>query len=253
LPAATVRPQQHDFAVDDMNALLVRVGVDLSVGGGSWNGPVDMKTGKFVYVAIPETAPIHPGLEKPYQALAPVLANFDVKLPSHLGFRHMHLDPDFGYLTYGDQGERAKQLQTNLTSGDLIVFYASLADISCAAQLVYALIGLFVVEELIVAVKVAPEDRDINAHTRRVLEPDAADLIVRARPAVSGRLEQCLQIGEYRDRAYRVRHDLFDAWGGLSVKDGYLQRSARLPRLLDTRRFLRWLTMQKPTLMPANN
>jgi hypothetical protein len=94
-----------------MNALLVRVGADLSVGGGVWNGPVDARTGKFAYVAIPETAPIHPGLEKPYQVLAPTLAKFDVKLPSHLMLRHMHLDPDFGHLTYGDQGERAKQLR----------------------------------------------------------------------------------------------------------------------------------------------
>jgi hypothetical protein len=74
-----------------MNALFVRVGADLSAGGGSWNGPVDVRTGKFVYVAIPETAPIHPGLEKPYQALAPTLSKFGVKLPRHLTLRHMHL------------------------------------------------------------------------------------------------------------------------------------------------------------------
>ncbi len=236
-----------------MNTLLVRVGVDRSVGGGSWNGPVDVTTGKFVYVAIPETAPIHPGLEKPYQALTPALAQFDVKLPSHLALRHMHLDPDFGHLTYGDQGERAKQLRANLEPGDLIVFYAGLADIRGSPQLVYALIGLFVVDEFIVAAKVSSPQRDINAHSRRILKPDATDLIVCARPTVSGRLECCLQIGEYRDRAYRVRQDLLEAWGGISVKDGYLQRSARLPRLLDTPRFLHWLTMQRPIFMPANN
>jgi hypothetical protein len=76
---------------------------------------------------------------------------------------------------------------------------------------------------------------------------------VRARPTVSGRLNRCLLIGEYRDRAYRVRRDLLEVWGGLSVKDGYLQRSARLPRLLDPPRFLRWLTMQGPTFISANN
>jgi hypothetical protein len=236
-----------------MNALLVRVGADLSVGGGLWNGPVDVRTGRFAYVAIPETAPIHSGLEKPYQVLAPTLAKFGVKLPSHLVLRHMHLDPDFGHLTYGDQGERAKQLRANLQSGDLILFYAGLADISGAAQLVYALIGLFVVEELIVAAEVPPDERDINAHTRRILKPDATDLIVRARPTVSGRLDRCLPIGEYRDRAYRVRRNLLEVWGGLTVKDGYLQRSARLPRLLDPSRFLRWLTMQGPTFISANN
>jgi hypothetical protein len=167
----------------------------------------------------------------------------------------MHLDPDFTHLTYGDQRERAKQLQTNLQPGDLILFYAGLADIRAATadRLVYALIGLFTVEKFVVAVEVPPEERDCNAHTRRILRPNAADLIVRGRPTVSGRLTHCLPIGEYRDRAYRVRPDLLEAWGGVSVKDGYLQRSARLPRLLDPPRFLRWLETHQPALIATNN
>lgn len=236
-----------------MNALLVRVGADLSAGGGSWNGPVDVRTGEFAYVAIPETAPVHPGLEKPYEALAPTLMKFGVTLPRHLALRHMHLDPDFAHLTYGDQGERAKQLQANLRSGDLILFYAGLADIGVASRLVYALIGLFVVDEFVVPAKVPPNEHDFNAHTRRVLKPNATDLIVRGRPTVSGRLRHCVPIGEYRDRAYRVQQDVLEVWGGLSVKDGYLQRSGRLPRLLDPLRFMRWLAMQKPVLIAENN
>ena len=143
--------------------------------------------------------------------------------------------------------------RANLRPDDLIVFYAGLADTGGGAQLVYAIIGLFVVEEFIGAAKVSPDQRDINAHSRRILMPDATDLIVRARPTASGRLEHCIQIGEYRDRAYRIRRDLLEAWGGVSVKDGYLQRSARLPSLLDAPRFLRWLMMQRPTLISANN
>jgi Nucleotide modification associated domain 3 len=90
-----------------MKALLVRVGVDSSIGGGSWNGPVDTQTGRFAYVAIPETRAVHAGMEKPYSALDSVLPLFGVSLPAHLRARHMHLDPDFDHLTYGDQGERA--------------------------------------------------------------------------------------------------------------------------------------------------
>jgi hypothetical protein len=165
----------------------------------------------------------------------------------------MHLDPDFVHLTYGDQGERAKQLQANLRPGDLILFYAGLADIHNSSRLVYAVIGLFVVEDFVVPAEVPPNERDINAHTRRVLKPNATDLIVRGRPNVSGRLAHCIPIGEYRDRAYRVRRDILEAWGDLSVKDGYLQRSARLPRLLDPPRFIRWLTSQKPVFISVNN
>ena len=54
-----------------MNALLVRVGADRSLAGGSWNGPIDSESREFAYVAIPENNPVHGDLEKPYSALAP--------------------------------------------------------------------------------------------------------------------------------------------------------------------------------------
>src|SRR6266566_1269620 len=146
-----------------MNALLVRVAVDRSVGGGLWNGPMDSLTREFAYVAIPEQRPVHPGLEKPYSSLAPVLERFGVRLPAHLAGRPMHLDPDFNHLTYGDHRERAKQLRAHLG-------------------------------------------------------PEAQDLIVLGCPGRSGRLRRCLPIGEYRNGAYRVRRDLLELWGGLSVK-----------------------------------
>lgn len=235
-----------------MNGLLVRVGADLSNAGGSWNGPVDSHTGRFAYVAIPESKVLHQGLEKPYRALTPILSNFSVALPVPLASRHMHLDPDFEHLTYGDQGERARQLRSNLGSNDFIVFYAGLRDIH-TRQLIYALIGIFVVDGLELASAVPAERRDINAHSRRILGAGADDLIVRAAPGVSGRLKRALDVGEYRDRAYRVRREVLDAWGGLSVNDGYLQRSARLPRLLDPPRFLGWFHDQRPELVAANN
>jgi len=192
-------------------------------------------------------------MEKHYRTLSDSLARFGVNLPPHLRAQHMHLDPDFGQLTYGDQGERAKQLRSNLHPGDLIVFYAGLRDIRGATGLVYAIIGLFVVDKIMAATMIAVPDRDINAHSRRVLQPGAADVIVRGRPDGSGRLKRCIPIGEYRDRAYRVRRELLHEWGGLSVKDGYLQRSARLPRLLDAGRFLDWLENQGSILMQTNN
>ncbi|MBI4178578.1 hypothetical protein HY522_04020 [bacterium] len=236
-----------------MNGLLVRVGADLSPGGGSWNGPVCVDSGEFVYVAIPENRPVYPGMEKPYTVLRPALAKFGVELPLHLQMRYMHLDPDFEHLTYGDSGERAKQLRANLRDGDLIVFYAGLADTNGAAQLVYALVGLFVVNDLVRATDILASQRDTNAHSRRVLPLNTVDIIVRGRPRISGRFRCCIPIGDYRDRAYRVRKDLLKEWGGLSVKDGYLQRSARLPRFFDSPRFMRWLERQGPSLVQANN
>jgi hypothetical protein len=132
-----------------------------------------------------------------------------------------------------------------------LVFYAGLFD--GGARLVYAIIGIFVVEDFILAADVQINSRHINAHSRRILPPGAEDLIVRGRPGSSGRLERCLPIGEWRDRAYRVRRDIINEWGGLSVKDGYIQRSARLPRLINPMRFQRWLDSQMPILTKTNN
>ena len=236
-----------------MNALLIRVAADLSLGGGSWNGPVDSHSREFAYVAIPENSAVHGGLEKPYSSLSAALAKFRVGLPPHLLSRNMHLDPDFEHLTYGDAGERAKQIRAYLDPGDTVVFYGALRDIHRSPQLVYAIVGIFVVDRLLAATEISQTERDINAHSRRVLEKDARDVIVVGRPGLSGRLEHCIPIGEYRDRAYRVRRDLIEQWGGLTVKDGYLQRSARLPRFLDSARFLSWLEAQEPILTQANN
>ena len=53
-------------------------------------------------------------------------------------------------------------------------------------------------------------------------------------------------IGEMRDKAYRVTPSLLSAWGGLSVNDGYIQRSARPPRFLDAGKFANWFEAQAP-------
>jgi hypothetical protein len=236
-----------------MKGLLVRVAADQSDGGGKWNGPADSGTGQFVYVAIPETMPMHPGLNKPYSALSSPLAGLDDTLPPSLSARDMHLDPDFDHLTYGDRGERAKQIRTKLGPGDLLVFYAGMRDVRPSAGLVYAIIGLYVVEDIIPALSVPVARRHENAHTRRVLAEDASDVVVRARREVSGRLERCIPIGDYRERAYRVWPKLLAAWGGLSVNNGYLQRSARLPEFSQAERFYDWFLAQRVALLPRNN
>lgn len=236
-----------------MNALLVRVGADLSAGGGRWNGPVDSKSNEFVYVPIPETKPVLAGMERPYASLVPALSKFDVSLPTRLLLQHMHLDPDFDYLTYGDQGERAKQLSARVTSkGDMIVFYAGLKDRE-QKRLIYAIIGLFVVDEIVLAARMPSAALETNAHSRRVLVDGAEDIVVRASPNISGRLQHCIPFGEWRDGAYRVRRDILEVWGGLSNKDGFLQRSARLPEIRKPKGFLHWLHSQAPILLQTNN
>jgi hypothetical protein len=244
-----------------MRAFLVRVGVDHAYG--RWNAPVDPDTNEFVYVSIPESRPMRAPLATPYGLVEPALARFaekhptvsdrTVRLPPDLSAANMHLDPDFGHLTYGDSGTRRGKPLLDLDQEDLIVFYGGLRPVApCEHRLVYALVGLYRVHEVVRLQSVGEARWPENAHTRCV-EHEPSDVIVRAQPRRSGRLRRCIPIGEFRDRAYRVTRPLLETWGGLSCKNGYLQRSAVLPRFLDAPRFLGWFERQGPELVSSNN
>jgi hypothetical protein len=174
-------------------------------------------------------------------------------LPFQLSNSHMHLDPDFAHLTYGDQGQRAVQIRSRLHEDDLLVFYAGLADAEQPKRLVYALIGMYVIRAIVPALSVPEALWNTNAHTRRQLDPTAEDVVVQAKAGLSGRLSRCIPIGSFRERAYRVDPELLAKWGGLSVKDGFLQRSARLPELLNPVWFMDWFRQQEPQLIARNN
>ncbi len=244
-----------------MRALLVRVGVDQ--GSGGWNAPVHPESLEFVYVPIPEakTQRFGKGLATTYAQVEPALAAFSsrhcsdgagITLPRHLGGRTTHLDPDFDRLTYGDVGLRRGRALCEFEEGDVVAFFAGLRPVRpCAHRLLYAIIGLYRVAEVVRCGDV-PRDRwTENAHTRRK-NVTATDVIIRANSA-SGRLRRCIPIGEYREHAYRVRRDLLEAWGGLSARDGFIQRSAVPPRFIEPEKFMNWFVRQEPELVASNN
>lgn len=246
-----------------MRAILVRVAVDHSYG--AWNAPVDPKSREFVFVPIPEKdgTQFLSGLARGYDEVIPSLREFcrrfsrhlhtDLRFPKELRKRQMHLDPDFQHLTYGDRGDRRGAGISKLKKGDLLVFYSGLRPIRPTKdKLIYALVGLYVVRDVKLARTIPDDLRHQNAHTRK-LKIGQPDIIVRATLGVSGRLEQCIPIGEWRDRAYRVRKDLLKAWGGLSVKDGYIQRSAVPPTFNNAKRFYHWFRGQPVKLVNRNN
>jgi hypothetical protein len=220
-----------------MNSVLVRVGIDQSSKGGGWNAPVHLLSKEFVYVPIPdgERKTYEPGLRRGYEEVLPALEAFASKrntpsacglgFPQKLLNRAMHLDPDFEHLTYGDNGAKQGSRLELLGPGDLVVFFSSLRPIDASRHtLVYALIGLYVVEEKPIQAHTVPKDRHHeNAHTRW-FPISENDIIVRAARGISGRFERCIPIGELRNRAYRLTGELDKAWGGLNVEDGFLQR-----------------------------
>lgn len=242
-----------------MRAALIRVGVDQAFG--AWNAPVDPRTNEFVYVPIPDNVAFHAGLETPYSLITDALNGFAagrssdkaMALPSDLATRNMHLDPDFSTLTYGDNGVRRGKGIAEFEPGDLLVFYAGLRPCApCEHRLLYALIGLFRVRDVARARDVPRQRWHENAHTRR-LKLNGDDVIIRADPTRSGRLERCVPIGEWRAGAYRVRTELLDDWGGLSCRDGFIQRSAVPPMFKEPARFLRWFEDQGVRLQAENN
>ena len=245
-----------------MKALLVRIGVDQAYG--HWNAPMDAE-GQFVYVPIPEKqgTAFHKGLERRYSEVLPSLQRFcverdcrlslDLKFPEDLLELPMHLDPDFEYLTYGDEGGRRGAQMVDMVEDDFLVFYGGMRPVHrCEHKLIYALMGIHVVKEVLPVASVPQKRWCENAHVRK-MKRGATDIVVWAKPDVSGRFERCVPIGEWRSGAYRVRQDILDAWGGLSVKDGFIQRSAVPPSFINPARFLDWLNRQTIRLLPRNN
>lgn len=244
-----------------MRAYLIRIGVDQAYGG--WNAPMDPRTREFVWVPIPETRPMRVELKRTYAEIVPALKSFEqshtdarpglVRLPYALQSQQIHLDPDFSHLTYGDSGTRRGKGLTELGKDDVLVFYAGLKPVAQSEhQLVYALVGLYRIAEVVRAGSVPSTRWAENAHTR-CIETEPADVIVRGESGHSGRLRRCIPMGEFREKAYRVQNPILDAWGGLSCKNGYLQRSAVLPTFLEPAKFMRWFDAQQPELIAANN
>jgi len=143
----------------NIKAILVRVGIDSSKKSGNWIAPVNPATDEFAYVPIREDEgkdkdgikkkPIRPGYGRTYKQFKKPCKNLGKEL--HRKFLEKgifaHLDPDFEYLTYGDEDNKATQLRNlNLGKGDILAFYAGLDPPDAerkAGKLIYALIGLY--------------------------------------------------------------------------------------------------------------
>lgn len=244
-----------------MKGLLVRVGIDCTLVSGGWRAPVNPKSNEFAYVPIleSENRQIEPKYRRSYDEFIEPCKRLGKCLPPRFTSETPHLDPDFSKLTYGDidviddvtpigsgkNNHRGKPI-LDLGEDDILVFYAGLDPIgvqtSGRGNLIYAIIGLFVL-----ATKpqratefIKEDNRDNYAHTRG--KYNKTDILVSAKPGeeVSGRLERCIQIGGWRDNAYRVEKGLLNEWGDISAKNGYIQRSVRLPSFRNAERFYEW-------------
>lgn len=249
-----------------MRGLLVRVGIDQAFG--NWNAPVNAE-GRFVYVPIPEKEgtefrQFHPGLGRGFGEVIPALQLFceisgcclddDLRFPKEQLLKlPMHLDPDFECLTYGNRDNTRGGLIRSLGEDDLLVFYAGLRPTyRCDEKLIYALIGMYVIREVVPIAEVPPDRWHENAHVRKKKQGEN-DVVVWGKPGVSGRFERCIPIGEWRDRAYRVQRPVLKEWGGLSVKDGFIHRGGVPSRFNDPEQFMAWLYARDVQFVRRNN
>ena len=250
-----------------MKALLVRVGIDRT--SGEWNAPVNPVTYEFAYVPIPENegTVVYSEYKRTYEEFKKPCEKLGCPLPSKVieKYTSVHLDPDFQWLTYGDAGQKGKQLkEAGLSDGDILVFYASLKPTSSpkgkTGDLIYAIIGLYVLGKPGVPAKDIPKENwHVNAHTRR--EPKDDDIVFFGKKGLglSGRLERCIQIGEYIAGKYWLKQRFFNEWECFSfprkgvVTKLCLQRSGALPHFCNAKKFYEWFRNQNNRLVECNN
>lgn len=234
------------------NGLLIRVGVDATAGG--WNAPCK-RNGQFCYVPIEEGEPRRSSLfNRTYNEFSPFVAALGAEWPERLN-GECHLDPDFAHLTYGDSGSKGTRIRHRIVPGAFIVFWAGLRclDGDTKGKLICSIIGFFRVSHVVQAQDVSFLDAHRNAHTRRAGDRSEREIIVFADPRQSGRLLHHIRIGSHRDGAQRVDREILKAWGDLTVKDGFIQRSIVPPGFRRPNRFLDWFWDQNPKLIHANN
>jgi hypothetical protein len=167
-----------------------------------------------------------------------------------------HLDPDFRFLSYGDGGQRAGRIRHFFEGSEdnFIAFYASFRQVdNNQPYLVYAIIGFYRFQQVQMAHQVPIDRRHQNAHTRLAGYQQSEDIVIFANTRTSGRLRSLIPIGEWRNRAYRVRQELLNEWGGISSRDGYIQRSVYLPHFCEPEIFLHWFNDRHVELIAQDN
>jgi hypothetical protein len=243
--------------MNNRKGLLIRVGIDQTYG--NYNAPLNPRTNDYMYLPIPQGKDTFIlDLETTYAAALPYFEtwcqtnNTKIKFPEHLENETCHLDPDFDYLTYGDQATGRGLRVGDLKKGDFIAFFASFKPITpCEHNLIYALYGIMVVDNVLKVSDIPKNKFHMNAHTR-VNDRNPEHWVVFANPSLSGRFNRAIPIGEFRNGSYRVKQEILDVWGDIGVKDGFIQRSVCPPWFIKPEQFLKWIENQKITLINSN-
>lgn len=168
-----------------MRAVAINVGANTNEPG--FRGPIH-SDGSFEYIPIPESK----ATAEPVPTYGDLAPHLDTPIPDDLADTPVHLDPEFSeypeceQYTYGDEhGIKAGPL-SELSAGDLLLFYATLT-VEGGAEWLPPTWGAFLIGEFVLAADpLTPAESGVpaderpyfenNAHTKRD-PPDARVLL----------------------------------------------------------------------------
>lgn len=186
-----------------MRAVAINIGANTNEPG--FRGPIT-PDGSFEYIPIPEAEPTTEAVPT-YGDLAPALRT---PIPDSLGETPVHLDPEFPEYpyceryTYGDEhGVKARPL-SELSAGDMLLFYATLT-VEGEAEWLPPEWGAFIIGHFVLAAEpVTPEEGAVpaagreyfenNAHTKR--DPPDAAVLIRGDPEQSRLYETAVPLSK---------------------------------------------------------
>lgn len=152
-----------------MRGLLLRVGIDKGTGGCL--GPI-FPDGRFEYIPKPETRAtseieVYKNMKGRYGM------PFTKFVPEKYWYSHPHHDPEFITYTYGDPTPTKRKQLSELSSGDLLIFYAGLQPIEKKDGARLFVIGYFDIENVYDFRRIDPpqyskvfEQLQNNAHSK---------------------------------------------------------------------------------------
>ncbi len=145
------------FKVEEMKAMLLRVGIDKGTDGAL--GPI-FEDGSFEYIPISEGDSESKENRTYKNTIGRTGKPLSTYLPKVIENRTLHFDPEFDTFTYGDPTSKRKYL-LKLEKHDLLVFYAGLTPWKNNKHMAgLYIIGYFTVDKVI----------DFNQLTKKEIE-----------------------------------------------------------------------------------
>ena len=211
-----------------MKALLLRVGIDK--GTDRALGPI-FANGTFEYIPLSENEQTNE--QKTYRNTIGRHGHpLSKDIPSVIGDRTMHYDPEFETFTYGDPTAKRDYL-LKLQRGDLLVFYAGLTPFENDEydEALY-IIGYFTVENVVdfnglseLEMEEMYQVYPNNAHLKRKDYPEDLVLVVGSK-SKSQLLDKAILISQKRTaKNGRQYHAVSDKMEKLLGVSGSIQRS----------------------------